>query len=216
MFLEPPITRLDLRFRVFGVPVRVHPMFWLIAALLGWTLPPVEQVLWIAVVFVSILVHEMGHALSSRRFGLRSHIVLHSMGGLTIPEGAPRRTAGWKHALIALSGPGAGFLLAFAAYLFLPVLGSTASGPFGAFYFHLIWVNLVWGLVNLLPVSPLDGGHVARAILTDLAGVRGYSIASILSFVTAGVVIVVAWQLNQPLLAIFFAYFAFAEWQRSI
>lgn len=216
MFVEPPNTKLDLRFRVLGVPVRIHPMFWLIAALLGWSLPPAEQTLWVIVVFLSILVHEMGHALSSRLFGVRSHIVLYSMGGLTIPEAAIARTAGWKHALIALSGPAAGFLLALGAFLIIPVFGSTVRGPLGAFYFHLIWVNLVWGLVNLLPVSPLDGGHIARALLTDLAGVRGHSIASILSLLTAGAVVVAAWQFGQPLLAIFFGYFAFVEWQRSL
>ncbi len=58
-------TQFDLKFRLLGVPVRVHPFFWVVSAVMGWrtnNLPAV--LLWVGCVFVSILVHEFGHALT--------------------------------------------------------------------------------------------------------------------------------------------------------
>ena len=196
MFAEPPSSRLDLRFRLFGIPIRVHPMFWLIAVLLGWRLPAAEQILWVVVVFFSILVHEIGHAFSARTLGQRTHVVLHSLGGLTIFDENRSVRPGWQQAFIAFCGPFAGFILAGVVYTFMPLLVDTRSGAFGALYFHLLWVNIVWGLVNLLPVWPLDGGQRVRSLMVEFAGDRGFSISSILSFVEL-LSKVVFWQLIQ-------------------
>ena len=215
MFCEPAVTRLDLRFSVSALPVRVHPMFWIVVFLLGWNLPVVEQLLWVAVVFVSILVHELGHSWTARMFGRDSRIVLYSMGGLTIPASHPPVVKGWRHALVAISGPAAGFALALVAYLLIPRLGSTASGVLGALYFHLVQVNVVWGLVNLFPIFPLDGGQVTRSVLTEIAGARGHAWASALSLVTAGAIAIVFWQIGRPLVAVVAGYFAVSEWQQS-
>ena len=79
MLAEPNRTPYDLNFRLFGFPVRIHPLFWLGAVLLGgWTfdLGLEYAAIWVAVVFVSILVHELGHAIAFRTFGVDSHIVL--------------------------------------------------------------------------------------------------------------------------------------------
>ncbi len=216
MFAEPPSSRLDLRFRLLGIPVRVHPMFWLIALLLGWRLPVAEQVLWVVVVVFSILVHEMGHAFSARALGWRTHVVLHSLGGLTIFDEKRPMRLGWPQAFIAFCGPFAGFILAGVVYTFMPLLVDTRSGVLGALYFHLLWVNIVWGLVNLLPVWPLDGGQMVRSLMVEFAGDRGFSISSILSFVSAGGAAFAAWQFNQPYIAVFFAYFALVEWETSL
>ena len=215
MFSEPPSTRFDVRFSLLAVPIRIHPMFWLIVFLLGWNLTRVEQLLWVGVVFVSILVHELGHALSTRAFGGRSHVVLYSMGGLTIPE-TETGTSGGRHAVVAFCGPAAGFLLALIAYLMIPQIGSTTSGLLGALHFHLVQVNVVWGLANLLPIWPLDGGHVARTLLTHFIPDRGYAVASVVSLVTAAAIVLIAWQIGRPLVALFAMYFALVEWQRSM
>ena len=216
MFSEPPSTRLDLRFGFAAIPVRVHPMFWIIVFALGWNLPIVEQLLWVGIVFISILAHELGHTLSALLFGNKSRIVLYSMGGLTIPESHGLPLKGWRHAVVAVSGPAAGLVLALAAYLVIPRLGSTSSGVLGALYFHLVQVNVAWGLINLLPIFPLDGGQVARSLLTEVAGDAGYAWASGLSLVTAGIVAVASWQLGRPLVALFAVYFAVKEWQGSL
>src|SRR2546422_735068 len=85
---EPPAhTRYDLHFSLAGIPVCVHPLFWLMTALFGASAGDLIQLLvWIAVVFVSILIHEMGHALMMRWYGQPSRVVLYLAGGLTIPE----------------------------------------------------------------------------------------------------------------------------------
>jgi stage IV sporulation protein FB len=216
MFEEPPETRIDLCFDLLGVPVRVHPMFWLIVAALGLGLPLAEQMVWVGVVFLSVLVHEMGHALTSRLMGRRTHVVLYSLGGLTVPEGETSETLDWGHAAIALSGPASGFLLALFAYLVIPLAGSTESGLLGALYFYVFWINAVWGLVNLLPVWPLDGGYATRTLLLRVGGDWGYAVSSIISIVTAAVVAILAWQMAQPLMALLSGFFALKEWQRSL
>ena len=87
LFQPPPPTRYDLRFILFGFPIRVSPLFWLIAILLGSSSgDPLQILIWVLVVFVSIVVHELGHALAFRRYGLASQIILHFSGGLTVPE----------------------------------------------------------------------------------------------------------------------------------
>ncbi len=216
MLPEPPPSRPDIRFRLFRIPIRIHPGFWVVAALLGWTLPIVEQVLWVVVVFASILAHELGHALSARASGKTTHVVLYSMGGLTIFDEAMPVRLRWNRALIAVSGPLAGFMLAGLAHLSLPVLGPTESGILGALYFHLVWVNIAWGMVNLLPVWPLDGGQVARALLVEFAGDTGFSISSLVSVVVAGGMAFAAWQVSQPIIAMFFAYFAYREFESTV
>jgi stage IV sporulation protein FB len=87
IFQVPPPTRFDLRFSVAGIPVRVHPLFWLIAILFGSSSGNIVSILsWVVAIFVSILIHELGHAFAMRRYGQGSQIILHFAGGLTVPE----------------------------------------------------------------------------------------------------------------------------------
>src|SRR5512143_986284 len=87
LFQAPAPTRYDLRFTLGGIPIRVHPLFWIIALLFGLADSNlVHLVLWIVIVFVSILIHELGHALVMRLYGQPCFIVLHAAGGLTVPE----------------------------------------------------------------------------------------------------------------------------------
>ncbi|GIW86714.1 MAG: hypothetical protein KatS3mg108_1038 [Isosphaeraceae bacterium] len=112
MFGLPAPSPYDLRFRLFGVPVTVSPYFWLTAVLLvgfGGELSPEAALIWVACVFVSILVHEFGHALTARAFGFRPQVVLYGMGGLCASE-AERQTFGQRLAVLFM-GPGAQFLL---------------------------------------------------------------------------------------------------------
>src|SRR5271168_3561679 len=103
-------TPYDLRFRALGIPVRVHPLFWIMGLLMARNadgLP--EMVLWVACVFFSILVHEYGHGLTAKRFGSSPSIVLWMGGGLCSSE-ANRQTPLQRLAVV-LWGPGAGFVL---------------------------------------------------------------------------------------------------------
>ena len=114
MFLgEPPASQADLHFRVFGLPVRVHPYFWLVSLFMsmgGGKADPLETLVWVAVVFLSILVHELGHAAIQRYYGGHPWITLYGFGGLASCNDGPRTP--WRRIFVLLAGPGAGFLLA--------------------------------------------------------------------------------------------------------
>ena len=116
---EPPPTQADLHFRVFGIPVRVHPLFWIVTLFLGLAAArrPIrcETLIWVAVVFVSILVHELGHALMQRYFGGHPWITLYGFGGLASCNDCDRSPR--SQILISLAGPVAGFLLAASSSL---------------------------------------------------------------------------------------------------
>lgn len=179
---EPPPTQADLNFRLFGIPVRVSPWFWGVTLLLGLggaeSAKPERVLIWVAVVFVSILVHEFGHALMQRFFGGHPWVTLYGLGGLASCNDCDRSTR--AQLLISFAGPMAGFLFAG-----LVVLVLVASGRFQGFeiswapvqwkFFgsaldiavaYLLFVNIAWGLVNLLPIYPLDGGQISRELLT--------------------------------------------------
>src|SRR5262245_18507361 len=121
---EPPPTAYDVNFRVGPVPVRIHPLYWLTTVFSGIHLKDPKQILLLALaVFISILVHELGHVFAFARYNIQSRVVLHAMGGLAIhyrgyggwgrynPYGG-RSLAGWPNVFISLAGPLAGFLLA--------------------------------------------------------------------------------------------------------
>jgi len=242
LFQVPPPTRYDLRFNLAGFPVRVHPLFWLIAVLLGYSSGDLLQILiWVLVVFISILVHELGHALAFRRYGMSSQIVLHFAGGLTIPE-STRWGSQWanvalgpnQNIFISLAGPGAGFLVAalvIAGVLltggsiittrllgFIP-LPALAVLPFGGalvslFVTALLWVNIFWGFINLMPVFPLDGGSVTRNVLLQADPIDGIRKSLWVSVIAGALIALVAFfSPNSLYMAILFGFLAFQSYQ---
>jgi len=156
---SPPFS---LHFNLGRIPVVVEPSFWLLTALLGLGIRDMRLLLcWIAVCFVSILVHELGHALVAMALGSSwASIRLYSFGGLCYSQGLSR----WRDVAVSAAGPLAGFLFAGLTY------GASLVWPphdFLAFYlYEFFWqVNIYWGIMNLLPVQPLDGGHVVGGVL---------------------------------------------------
>lgn len=219
LIAEPTPTRYDLHFKVLGFPVRVHPFFWLMAVMLGINgrdTRPYQVAIWILVVFVSILVHELGHALAIRRFGWGSRIILYHLGGLAtlespdsyLPAHNENEHKPGVKILIALAGPAAGFLLAgvviavlFAARVDFGFVRSQSYGiiwdlqglydkneRLGVLVDFLLYVNVFWGLLNLLPVYPLDGGQVARELFSLKNPRAGIENSLLLSSVTGGIV----------------------------
>ncbi|HLW64778.1 MAG TPA: site-2 protease family protein [Gemmataceae bacterium] len=197
MFLEPNETPLDLKWRMFGIPVRVHPLFWLVAVGMGWNMVELGiayLLIWVACVFVSILVHEMGHVVMAKLFGARGYIILYAFGGLACDLGQYLNR--WKRIAIALAGPGAGFLLYGAVYGLDSLIDwraqfAAASGKYLFFAIQdLEWINLAWGLMNLLPVWPLDGGHVSRDLWTWVLPRNGVRYSLIMSIIVAALVAV--------------------------
>lgn len=225
MFLEPDETRFDLRWRLFGTPVRVHPMFWLVALILGYDATiraGVGFVLaWVGCVFVSVLLHEFGHVWMGRLFGSHGHIVLFSFGGLAIGSNNLRRR--WQRILVLLAGPGIQLLLAVVLWqTALPIFRAVSPEWQNAVAFvlaMLLKINLFWPVLNLLPIWPLDGGQITREICQALMPERGTSVSLGISLVVSGVLAVHCLMASQgrPLLpyipafgmftALFFAMF---------
>lgn len=168
-----------LEFRVAGVPVRVEPVFFLVMGLLAWAnghtgvLIPVFMV----VAGLSVLVHELGHATAHRCFGAGPRITLTGFGGVTMGPVHPRG----KSLVVTLAGPGAGFLTAAVGVALSQVVVSGGTVVQTALR-DLIWINVVWGVFNLLPILPLDGGHVA----SDLFGARPAQVLSVAGAVGLG------------------------------
>jgi stage IV sporulation protein FB len=197
----PQPTPFDLRWRMFGIDVRVHPFFWLTGILLGWGQwqkhnPILSLILWVVCVFVSILIHEMGHVLMGRLFGSHGHILLYGFGGLAL--GANNLRERWRRVLVLFAGPLAGFLLLGIVFVVALKLASRQKGMELTFsepmvqdvYRMLVWINLGWGILNLLPIFPLDGGQISREVFEGILGVRGTIISLALSIAVAGVLAV--------------------------
>ena len=213
MLGEPPFSKLDLRFSVRGIPIRVHPLFWLVTVFIGWNLgSTVAIVTWIAAVFISILIHEMGHAQCAKTFGHSPRIVLYSFGGLAIYH--PRvDEPTWRRTVVLVCGPLAGFLFAGVLIVLQASIGLFNIGYLQQIYFHFLWINIGWGLLNLLPILPLDGGQIAYTLINGLTPFQATNITRILSVLTAAILSLVAFTSQQPYLALFFAYFAVINWQ---
>jgi Zn-dependent protease len=252
LIAEPPPTRYDIHFRLAGFPVRIHPFFWVTGVLLGLSGERrlTDVLIFVVAMFISILVHELGHALLIRRYGWGSHIILYWLGGLAtfdspesyLPTVNENESSPRAKIQIAAAGPGAGFLLAglIAGVLSLcPVdfrfrfdrqsgiawsynLGPrlslaeyqaelasggvvpgtrqfdkqvrryeqslAARGRLAVFLHDMLFINIFWGLMNLLPVYPLDGGQIARELLSLNNPRAGVEKSLLLSAIVGGIV----------------------------
>lgn len=166
------------------IPIAISPFFWVTAGLIGLInsmgsgSPWLLTIIWIFVIFVSILVHEFGHALTSRFFGQHPRIELVAFGGLTYQEG--RRLRGWREFFVVLNGPLFGFLL-FLLALFLLNSGWFEGKVIPVMLKIFVWVNLFWSILNLLPIMPLDGGQLLRVICESISRSKGLRISLFLS-----------------------------------
>ncbi len=230
---EPPRTPWDLNFPLFGIPVRIHPMFWLVAILLGMnSATAVELATWVVAVFLSILVHELGHAVAARSYGYDPWITLYTMGGLTSFGTSSYRSGNagsLGQILICLAGPAAGFALAGVLYFALRLAQINVDVSVGwphlvqisvpeihrfaalsDFIRQMFFANIFWGLINLLPVYPLDGGQISREVFTKINPFEGERWSLALSLATACLFAVTAYvQWHSIYTAVFFAYLAY-------
>jgi Zn-dependent protease len=162
-----------------GVPLRVHWSFPLLVVLL--ILPTgakttarsiAEGVIWIAALFVCIVIHELSHSLVARRRGLLVRdIVLLPIGGVSEISGLPG--APGDELTVAIAGPLASLALALLLGLVAYLAGSVIWPPTlfaGAILSRLMWANLLLAGFNLLPAIPMDGGRVLRALLARRRG----------------------------------------------
>jgi stage IV sporulation protein FB len=194
MLSEPELSTYDLHFQLFGTRIRVHPLFWLFTAILGWSAMErgvIYLLIWIGVVFFSILLHEFGHIWMGKLFGSDGYIVLYSFGGLAVGSSELRQR--WQRIFVYLAGPG--IQLAFYGLLWLGEKSMSfeqrarLSEPVLELLHSLQWINLIWALFNLLlPVWPLDGGQVCRELCSIVWPRDALRISLIISACTAAAI----------------------------
>jgi Zn-dependent protease len=182
--------------KIFGIPIKIDPSFLIVCALLAYSRLSQPELLveWLIVILVSIIIHELGHALMVRLFGMTPQIMLYSMGGLTSWQDN-KRVSPPKHIAISLAGPFAGFLfggIVILSNIMLPDLFADRIGRYA--YDDLLWVNFGWGIFNLLPILPLDGGNVVHSIEEWVRKKPGGTIARAVSLIAA--VCVALWAIS--------------------
>jgi Zn-dependent protease len=170
--------------RIAGIDVYVHPTFLLVLLFPGVLTGGPLMILLVLAGFGCVLLHELGHALMARRFGIGTEdITLYPIGGVARLRRMPR--APGAELLIALAGPAVNFAIVAAVaalgylglgQLLAAVLGVLGFDPLdagplvGHFLYELVFINLVLGLFNLVPAFPMDGGRVLRALLSGWLG----------------------------------------------
>jgi stage IV sporulation protein FB len=246
LLAEPQPTPADWQFTIAGIPVRVSAWFWLGAALLGWgicqSFAQGDQraligylILWAVAVLVSILIHELGHALAYRYFGQGSQIVIYHLGGLAIPDAWGRRAHLRPIQRLVVSAAGPLAQLALAAVIVAGLRAAGYSVPFPiaalgeplglyegrrieslqafAFTMFMLSVNIYWPLLNLLPVPPLDGGQIVREGMLAMGVADAHKIAALLGVAVGALVAYWGYTRGQPFLGIMFAMLAVSCWQ---
>jgi len=253
MLQEPGLSQYDWNFNFLGFPVRIAWGFWVVAAILGWDMSSafgraedspgalVILLLWIAVMFVSILIHELGHSLAMQYYGLHSRIVLYHFGGLAIPDsftswrGArQRRTLPMDQIVISAAGPAIQLAFGIAMWAIAILLhvqlsqtrlldqlvgtslyetGERSSIVVAVLFSSLVWINIAWALFNLAPVLPLDGGQIMRNALLLSRVARPEPMACMISIGTG--LLIGFWFLssNQVGAGMMFLLFAASNWQ---
>ncbi len=187
----------------FGIPVRVHVTFFLLlawyAAIIwreaGTVTAVLQGLAFILTLFLCVVLHEFGHALTARRYGIPTRdITLLPIGGLARLERMPDDPK--QELWVALAGPAVNVVIAGGIFLFSRVTTSvpnleavTLVG--GSFLARVMVVNVFLVLFNLLPAFPMDGGRILRALLatrmeyaraTRLAATIGQSMAFLFGF----------------------------------
>ncbi|MGL5016976.1 MAG: site-2 protease family protein [Luteolibacter sp.] len=157
-----------IRFSLFKIPIEVQPFFWITLVILGGVggadskAEVFNIVLFVLAGFISVLVHELGHALTARTFGAHSAIVLQAFGGYAAYSGV--RLNRLQSFLVTAAGPAIQIVLGLVVLLVIRA-GPDMSTHGGYFLKILMIISFVWAILNLLPVLPLDGGHMLSAAL---------------------------------------------------
>jgi stage IV sporulation protein FB len=188
--------------RLFGTELRVHATFFLLllwigaaAYMEGGTPAAVENILFVVALFACVVAHEFGHALTARRYGIKTpDVTLLPIGGMARLERMPEKPL--QEITVALAGPAVNIVIYLVLALIFGVetrLEALAAieNPAQSFLGRLAAVNLFLALFNLLPAFPMDGGRVFRAVLalfmdrvqaTRIAATAGQFLAFALGF----------------------------------
>ncbi len=190
------------------IPLSIHPLFWLTAGIIGYlnSQSLIGTLVWIFVILVSVVVHEMGHATTALFFGLKPRIELVALGGLTYHQGD--KLSFWRQFFIVLNGPLFGFMLFVLAWMLLKI-PALSAGFWGGVLTLFFWVNLIWTILNLVPVMPLDGGQLLRIVFEAIFGAKGFRYSLIVGMAIAGGASLFFFLFQHYLIGALFFLFAF-------
>lgn len=157
---------------------------------------------------ISIFIHELGHAVAVRKFGLPAVISLAAFGGtVSFPSGILNRRQSF---LVTAAGPGIQFglgLLVIAVIRYLPI---PETSLLLVLLFDLVWISIIWSVFNCLPIYPLDGGQMLAAIV----GSKRSNLIHITGMICAGAVgLLLFWKLQSWIMPVFMAYFVWLNYQ---
>lgn len=170
--------------------------------------------LWIPIVFLSVLIHELAHAAAIAGFGFgASTIILGGMGGVTINQ---RRAKAWQDMIISIAGPASSFIM---MGISLWLWRNTEIGHTDKFLTEMLprlaQANFFWGMFNLVPVPPLDGGHATRDFFRIFLSERtAFAIAIWIAIIVGGGIAIWAFTRGIFFLALYIAWFVYLAWQQ--
>lgn len=202
-----------------GTDVHVIPSFLILMGLfvilsLERGEPWQEAVLWIPIIFLSVLFHEGGHAAAFALLGLGpSQVVLGGFGGFTVNRS---RRAVWQDIIVSLAGPVFSFLLAAIMFVLHQSSAFLREDPMFQLLIPLMMVaNIVWGIFNLIPVFPMDGGQAVYGVAQYLASPRVALLISIWSsMILGGALLVYGLLAGQIFVAMIVGFLLFQNYQR--
>lgn len=204
------------------IPIIIHPLFWLCATLIAWFNSPTMQVgpflgtlLWLGIIFVSVLFHEFGHAITAVCFKQKTNIQLVALGGVTSYEGPKLKYL--RQFIIVLNGPLFGLILCALAAL-LQNLDWSNWPLLGRVLFLTKFANFFWSVINLIPVLPLDGGQLLRIAFESWFGLKGYKASLLVGGTISTIIALFFFLLQQVLIGALFFLFAFQSfsiWRKA-
>jgi len=161
----------------------------------------------VAIASFSVLAHEMGHAVTSLLYGLQPRVLLSGFGGLTMHQPAQRPL---HEFLIVAAGPSMNFVIALVFWVVSPL----ATGMLSALLDLGLWINIVWGCFNLMPVMPLDGGQLFHVIMRRLAKpLRADRITYWTGLILALLLVLVAIKMHAMYGTVILVFIALQNWQ---
>lgn len=215
--------------RVAGIKILVH---WTFLILIGWIVFSEMQrgsdlaatllsVAFVLTIFLCVVLHELGHALTAKRYGVSTKMItLLPIGGVASLERIPENPK--QELLIAIAGPAVNVVIALALWLILPPLRELPDEAFFSritpanFLYLLFFVNMMLVLFNAIPAFPMDGGRVLRALLAfKLGRVRATQIAANLGQLLAIFFMFIGFFYN-PFLILIGIFVFFGAWSENV
>lgn len=149
---------------IANIPIWVSPWYLLLLLWFSRGGDAAQAIMLAGCVTVSLLVHEFGHATMAKIYDLQPQVIIHGFGGAC--QHAPARRDR-DLALIVAAGPGAGLLLGGLVWVASVIWPATTPGVEN-FYQYMMGINFIWSIFNLVPMWPLDGGHLYRLAMIKL------------------------------------------------